>query len=389
MGWSFSDSLAFAAIMTLHDLSRENYSRRIKTQKFYQECYEKIAEDSSRVLTVVERVAKKASRRYMPPDLLTGCTYFPIYCFSLVIERQGRVTSEQNKMLKMFFDHLRYPFSQFAYVDAVRHGAEIGRFREIMTLNSYQAGEFWLNFFRALYKSGTHKDLQEVVDAATSMIMRFSLLGNPNSNLSEGICRTFVDNVNYQITQAREISIKDIDWLGVIPIPDRIEEMRRFYETLIDNSNITQDMSKEELIPLLDYLILNSICDFVMMTRHPKSIKLRMINDAVALAKIQTDVTPEEYINHIAQCTETGVFYKKMFSAGPPLGSTWGIITVMGSQTNMVTEAIGVTNDMLSILLQIENYLDEKYNFLGEESVAKIYMEHVIKQIMAFIQQGG
>ena len=53
----------------------------------------------------------------------------------------------------------------------------------------------------------------------------------------------------------------------------------------------------------------------------------------------------------------------------------------MGGQTNRTDEAIAITNDMLSILLQIENYLDEKYNFLGAESLAKNYMLHIIQQL--------
>lgn len=42
---------------------------------------------------------------------------------------------------------------------------------------------------------------------------------------------------------------------------------------------------------------------------------------------------------------------------------------------------MSIVNNILSILLQIESYLDEKYNFLGEESIAKNYIHHILKQI--------
>lgn len=99
--------------------------------------------------------------------------------------------------------------------------------------------------------------------------------------------------------QVREISIKEVDWLGVIPIEDRLEEMKFFYEDLIDRSNITNDISKEELLPYLELQILNCICDVVMMTKQPKSVKLRMMNDAVRLSGIHTGVTPEQYVREI------------------------------------------------------------------------------------------
>ena len=383
MRWGFADTLAFAAVMTLRDMSKEKNNRLIKTQKFYQECYERIADDSNNAFDVVSKVVQKASHCYIPSEIGSGCTYLPLYCFALVIERQGRVTSEQSNVIKIYFNHMSFPFSQSAYLNAAKAGAEIQDFRKVIGISKNYAGGFWVNFFRALYKAGTQKDLQDVIDSTTSMIMRFSVLGNPNSTLSESICRNLVESVNYQINQVREIGLNEIDWLGVIPIPDRLEEMKIFYESLIDNSNITEDIEKEELIPLLELLIMNCICDVVMMTKQPKSVKLQMLKEAVALSGIQTEVTAEEYVKHIANNTDMGVYYKQMFSAGSPLGATWQMILIMGGQTNRTDEALAITNDILSILLQVENYLDEKYNFLGAESIAKNYMLHIMEQLAA------
>lgn len=383
MRWGFADTLAFAAVMTLRDMSKEKNNRLIKTQKFYQECYERIADDSNNAFDVVSKVVQKASRCYMPNEIGSGSTYLPLYCFALVIERQGRVTSEQSNVIKIYFNHMSFPFSQSAYLNAAKAGLEIQDFRKVIGISKSYAGGFWVNFFRALYKAGTQKDLQDVIDATTSMIMRFSVLGNPNSTLAESICRNFVESVNYQINQVREIGLNEIDWLGVIPIPDRLEEMKIFYESLIDNSNITEDIEKEELIPLLELLIMNCICDVVMMTKQPKSVKLQMMKEAVALSGIQTEVTAEEYVRHIANNTDMGVYYKQMFSAGSPLGAIWQMILIMGGQTNRTDEALAITNDILSILLQVENYLDEKYNFLGAESIAKNYMLHIMEQLVA------
>lgn len=384
MRWGFSDSLAFAVVMTMRDMSREKERRLFKTQKFYQECYERIAKDSEQAFNVVFKVAKKASSRYIPDELALGSTYLALYAFALVIERQGRVTKEQGKIIRIYFDNMSFPFSESAYLNAARTGGEIGNFRNVISISRSYAGGFWVNFFRALYKAGTQKDLQDVVDLMVSMIMRFSILGNPDSKLSNGICQDFIDSVNVQINKVREISIKEVDWLGVIPIEDRLEEMHVFYEDLIDKSNITDDIPKEELLPYLELQILHCICDVVMMTKQPKSVKLRMMNDAVKLSGIHTGVTPEQYLKEIADNTGVGQFYKMMFSAGNPLGSFWLAIFTMGGQlrgTDAVDEPIGIVNNIFSILIQIENYLDEKYHFLGEDSIAKDYMLRVIEEL--------
>lgn len=382
MSWGFAESLAFAAVMTLRDMTNEKNTHLFKTQKFYQECYQRIADDSSKVFDKVIEVTQKASHCYTPSELGTGSTYLPLYCFALVIQTQGRITKEQNKIVKLYFDNMTFPFSQTEYLNAVKNGSEIGDFRKVISISKSYVGGFWVNFFRALYKSGTQKDLQNVVDCTTSMIIRFSVLGNPDNTIANNICSNLVNLINYHINEVKEITLKEIDWLGVIPIPDRLEEMKKFYESLIDNSNITEEMSKEELLPLLELLILNSICDIVMLTKQPKSIKVKMMNEAYKFTGITTEVTPEEYVKHIANNTELGTFYKYMFSSIPPLGAIWQIIAIMSEQTNRVEEGIAITSDVLSILIQVENFFAEKYNFLGEESISQKYMSNIINQLM-------
>ncbi|MGN1114517.1 MAG: hypothetical protein ACI4RC_05290 [Oscillospiraceae bacterium] len=387
--WGFSDSLAFAVAMTVWDMNRKKERRLIKTQKFYQECYEKITNDSGRAFDIVTKVVKKASRRYIPDEILTGSTYLTPYAFSLVIERQGRVTKGQNKIIDIYFNSMDFPFSKIGYLSAARNGNELGDFRKTISISKNYVGGFWVNFFRALYKSGTQKDLQDMIDCTTSIIMRFSILGNLDSDIANGICKDFVDSVNYQINEVREISINEVDWLGVVPISDRLEEMKTSYEYLIDNSNITDEISKEELLPCLELQILNCICDVVMMTKQPKSVKLRMLNDAVTFAGIHTEITPEEYVKEIANNTETGQLQKSMFSAGPPLGFFWIAILTMGGKIEGSSEPIEIVNNIFSILIQIENYLDEKYNFLGKDSIAKDYMLHIIEQLIDKCNEEG
>lgn len=73
-----------------------------------------------------------------------------------------------------------------------------------------------------------------------------------------------------------------------------------------------------------------------------------------------------------------------MFSSLYPLGTFWNVLFSMGTQLsdiNSKNNPVSIVNNILSILLQIESYLDEKYNFLGEESIAKNYIHHILKQI--------
>lgn len=70
-----------------------------------------------------------------------------------------------------------------------------------------------------------------------------------------------------------------------------------------------------------------------------------------------------------------------MFSAGDPLGSMWPVILTMGGQIDRRDDAMTVINDIFSILLQVENYLEEKYRFLGRENIARDYVLHIVEQL--------
>lgn len=383
MGWGFAESIIFAAIMTMRDMSKEAEKSKkwIKTQNFYQECYEKIADDSHNAFNTVMRVAKKASPCYIPTELGTGSTYLPLFCFAQVLKQQPRISHEQQKVLNIYFDNMTYPFSQTSYINAVLKGNSIGDFYDVIDISDSHAGKYWINFFRALYKSGTQQDFQEVVDYTTSMIMRFAILGNPNSDISLEISKKFVSNANYHINKARNIGLTEIDWLGIVPISDRLCEMRKFYTTLIDSTDITEEISREELLPLIDELILRCICDIVMMTKHPNSTKLEMLTSAVQFAELTPFIQPEQYVKEIANNSEIGQFSDLMFSCGESASTFWKVLLIMGSKANKTSEALAVANDVLSILLQVENYLAEKYRFLGDESISRKYMLHIMSTL--------
>lgn len=376
---NFSKALVFAAVMTMRDMKMEKEKKLIKTQKFYQECYEKIAEDSQQAFSVVCKVVEKASRRYIPEEIKDGSIYLALYAFSLVIEQQGRIHSKQNKIVKIFFDNIDYSFSKEAFLNSAIMGTEVGNFRKVISITKNCAGSFWVTFFRALYKSGTQEDLQEIVDYMVSIIMRFSFLGSSN-NITKDICSNFVDSVNYQINHVSEISWNEIDWFGVISIPDRLEKIRNLYEGLVDDTDITDEISKTDLMSMLEYLLLNCICDVVMMIKQPESIKRQMLNEAVAFVGIHPEVNPEQYVKEIKNDTEIGRSYKEMFSSNP-LGSVWSIIFTMGGKTDRKDDAIAITVSIFSILLQVENKFVEKYHFLGKENIVQDYNLRIIKQL--------
>lgn len=387
MSWGFAEGIIFAAVMTMRDMSREREREKklIKNNNFYQKCYEEIAEESSRACDLISSITVKACSAYVPIEIVNGIRLLPFYCFGQVIRKQGRITSEQNHVMGFYFNHLDLSFSQSQYVNAMIRGNNIGDFRELMELSQSSAGLFWVNLFRALYKAGTSKDFQDIVDSVTGTIMRFSILGNPNSTISLDICNEFVADANYQISHVMDIAVTGIDWLGVVPATDRKEQMRETYYSLIEETDITDTVDENELKELFDLLLLHSICDVVMMTKKPNSVKLQMIHDVLELLEVVPSIPPEQYVKDIANGVGAGYEYSQMFACTKTCGQFWQMLFIMGDKAGRKDETIQFLNALFSILIQVEQYLVDKYQFLGADQIVKKYSTHILASIIATV----
>ena len=61
----------------------------------------------------------------------------------------------------------------------------------------------------------------------------------------------------------------------------------------------------------------------------------------------------------------------------------------MGGQIDKTDEALEIINSIFSIMIQVENYLDETYNFLGKESIAQDYTIHILELLAEKCNEAG
>ena len=108
---------------------------------------------------------------------------------------------------------------------------------------------------------------------------------------------------------------------------------------------------------------------------------MEMLTSAVQFAELTPFIQPEQYVKEIANNSEIGQFSDLMFSCGESASTFWKVLLIMGSKANKTSEALAVANDVLSILLQVENFLAEKYRFLGDESISRKYMLHIMSTL--------
>lgn len=391
MARGFADHLAFAAILTLRNVAKEikKEEKLFKTQQYYQEIYEEIADESKKLCDRIVTIAEKAMTVYYVPSIPDGIRQLPLFCFGKIIHKQRCVTSEQNRVLKLFFNNLNLAYSQPRYIDAMISGRNIGNFNELMELTEHNIGSFWLDLFRSIHKVRSPQEYQSIIDSVTYIIMRFAILGNSNIAAAKDICNELIDNANHHINRCLDARFSDIDWLGIVPVLERKNAMLESYNSFIDNSGITSDIDGNELRELFDVMFLNSICDMVMMTAKDNSTKLEMIRCAVRFVDIECVIAPEQYVKDIANNSGAGLVYHNMFMCTPTCGQFWMLLLTMAAKANQRDECMQFLNDFISILIQVEEHLDDLYSPLGAKQLAQRYTSHIVSSIKKEITDGG
>lgn len=385
MSLDFADLVGLSVMHVSREMQKEREQRKAELKNFYQEKRIKILEDSGNLMGLALAIVRKTSGCYISEDAMNGCSYLPLYALSLVLEKQWwGLSKEQTDLIKSFFQMTSslYPFSQFEFLNAAKKGKEVGDFRKVISISKSHIGTFWTPFFHALYKSGTKQDLQDFEDYMTSIITDFSILGDLEGTKASDISFEFTSSVDYQMNHIQEISITEVDYLSEIPVQDHLAEMKRLYEELLNGIDALDNLTEEEKNIRLEFPFLPIIADLVMMTKQPKAQKLKMIDDAINHFGISAIMTAEDYIKEIVNDTEMGQMYKEMFSTGSPIGEFWRAIFTIGVHMYGTDEVpMIITNNIFSILIQVENYLNEKYHFLGSERMAMHYIYHILEQL--------
>ncbi len=216
--------------------------------------------------------------------------------------------------------------------------------------------------------------------------MKFSILGNPNSNISLDICDNFIREANHQIQNCMSIPVTEIDWLGVVPVEDRISSMLETYKYLLSHTDITETVDEDMLMELFDVLFLHCIFDIVVLTKKPNSVKLQMVNESLKFIGVTPVISPQQYIKDIATQDSAGAIYHQMFAVHPECGNFWKILLTMFNLSNRGDALTPFLNDLMSVLIQVEQFLVEKYRFLGTEQIVSKYSTNLIEGILAEIQ---
>lgn len=334
-------------------------------------CYEKIFDKSSEARELLKKISSNAVTEYEEHCLLKGEKYWDLFAYFLVLKKQLQVkniTRKQANVLHQYLDNSdTYPFSYYDFLSAVKDDYELEEFSELMSLDMDTCGEFWKSLCNALLVANAWDDLGPIVMVVVNKILGFAYLGDlseAEEEVPEFIINDFQKCLKYQCDKLInwKTSAEDNTYVSEHLIKSLMISNRSIFAKMLKSSQSLEEEDKDDLVSTLDVLVLHSICDIIMMTDEPKSVKVEMIKYAVELAGLELEFSPEGCITEIANNTQYGQDFLESGRITPELGTMWLYLIKLQFESGVENGTFDIIDNLFNMFIQLRTYLSEKFN---------------------------
>ncbi len=386
MAHDFWDVLSFSTVMAVRDWNRDNQRRKERAAKFYQKCSEEIADSASYMFEVISSVWKKANPAYIPEEINQGIMTLPAYAFLRVLQAQGGTsTPEQTKVLNIFFNSLGLSFSKNEFIAAARsQNATRQSIEDLVGVSDSRAGRFWQTFFKAMYKTNSDEStLSELIKHFSSIVMRFSILGMPESEAALPICEEFINSVHMQIIECRNLPEKDLDFIGETTAAEHFDRMRNLSIDLVGRAGDQDELDIEQLFILFSIGILYYVVDH---TTRNVSDQANMLDFAMDLSGIQMDMSGYEIIKEMQAGSEFGSLINNLYTLNDEASMNFlKLLLIVSQKSQSGDEVFKFMKEATGYLSGIEAELAREYSFSGLGKIGLKYMMDAADEIAELV----
>lgn len=364
----FWDYLTFSTMMTIRDYYREEYARKQRAKDFYQECKEEIGSNASELFTVVSGAAQQANPNYVPDEIVQGGVLLPVYAFANVLKCQGgQPTPEQNSLLDIYFQTMSVGFPKALFIVGLRMQNDASRkLHEIVGISDSYVGSFWKAFFKSIYiTKSDERILSKVSELYAAIVMRFSILGQPQSQAALPICEEFIKALHIQVIECRKLPENDIDFIGEVSFLEHKKRMDKLAMSLLYEVGDQDEIELDELLP---YFYTAILYDLIQLTSRTTYDKAGILDYAIHLSAIHTDLSGYDVYKHMEDRDD-------LFTLLDPLPHTiFTIVLSLAQRANKRSEGPRFISECTGFLAGIETQLSKEYPFSGFGNLARKYI---------------
>lgn len=378
MSWENDSWLAFTLAMAIQDYEDERVAVE-RRSRASQKLGEEIAQHMEDIINLLEPQMGYIDSQEVFDTLAEGIGYIPLYCFYSVINKEKKATKEQTAIIKLFFNNLTFRFTYRSFVSAAMNGDDIADFKAKINLSRDSIGIFWKYLFLLLTKTEAGKTYREILGKVCGITIRFSLMGNQGSKTADGICRGFLELSDYHMSRLTEESLNEFPL-----ILDKIKLFSDTYQEIIhaDWDDFDEEMKTDPIfLNGANYMIRHLICDLILTINQPLRIQQDMIKDVASYLKLDYGEDPSVYLEEVYNGTGLGGEFHRFYSHDESLGIIWSFLYTIVAKHSIGDLFVNLLLAIRSILINVENHINNTYMRLGQKNLANNYMDEVINRI--------
>lgn len=331
MGWNWIEDLGLAAMLAQEQYEQEQEETARRVQKISRQYQQEIATATQELYQQIVQVDKafeadKWLNEEEQETLAQGAKELVLYAFYEVLHEQGgRPTQEQNHLLEIYCEKLQLPYNEMDFLLAVNFANGIREHLE--SLFKQPKGSFWQAVWKLLRKSSMAEEiLNTLVQLYGDIVMRFSMLGDPDSEAPVVIMNQMVDRLNERLVEEaggiEEKTPHAADYVVAY------RGMTKAYEAAAAESRAAEDG-----LPVQDlyvFFVLGLIHQLLRPAKLSFTDKAAIIDGTVRSCQIPVQqLNGMSILESIYSKDEIGGSIQMMTEFGPEHGNLWQIMQAM------------------------------------------------------------
>ena len=303
----------------------ETEEEALRVQKMSRQYQWEIARATQELYRHMEQTSQDLGLDGKPEEVLAQCAKeLPLYAFYQVIrEHGGRPTQEQGYLLELFCKQFKLPYNDIDLLLAVNAPNELRQ--RLEGVFALPEGGFWKVLLLALQgKPQAEAVLDTLVQRYGDIVMRYSLLGDPDSEAPVVIMNQLVDYLNDWLMQH---PVEEADVEKTVDYVTAYQRMTQAYEEAASAVN-----AEAEGLPVTDlyiYFVMGLIQKLLQPAKLSLNDKADIIDGVIRSCNVPVELSGMSILESILAKDEIGGSIEMMTEFGPEHGNLWQIMQAM------------------------------------------------------------
>jgi len=363
MAFSFMETLTGGLFASERDKKRLEKIEIIDRQHINKyDCFEEIGNCAVRLVDEINNINNKRNVALIPPEIVKGPEFFPLYAFLLAIECQkGKPSPDQSYYLDIFFNNFHLGFTKQDFISAATEENAVRKLIEdAVGISKNSAGAFWPALFKGMTVTGSDEDvLHRVIGIFIDMFSLFMSLGDGMTTAAQKRVKRFQLDVFAQYDER-------------IKPEDHYKRMKDICMSLAKACNNIENI---ELFPI--YSTLGFIYKIITTSKAGEDEYPHMLDHAIKVGNIDAPLDAEAILNCIRDEDAIGALIKQMVI--PDTEVFWKYLIILGHEAKMQNEAMDYIEELVELMTGTGAELTKKFPDSGVLDIVKPYMSEVVE----------